>query len=45
MIKKAFGDDLGSEVQLKLWFRRFNDGWESVVSDPGSGRHSTSRRP
>jgi len=41
MIKKAFGDDSLSEAQIKLWYRRFKDGWESVESDPRSGRPST----
>jgi transposase len=34
-----------SEAQIKLWYRRFKDGWESVESDPRSGRPSTSRTP
>jgi transposase len=41
MIKTAFGDDSLSEVQKKLWYRRFKDAWESVESDPRSGRPST----
>ena len=45
MIKKAFGDDSISEAQIKLWYRRFKDGWESVESDRLSGRPSTSRTP
>ena len=45
MIKKAFGDDSLSEAQIKLWYRRFKDGWESVESDSRSGRPSTSRTP
>ena len=44
-IKKAFGDDSMSEVQIKLWYRRFKDGRESVESDRLSGRPSTSRIP
>jgi len=45
MIKKAFGDESLSEAQIKFWYRRFKDGWESVESDPHSGRPSTSRTP
>ena len=45
MIKKAFGDDSMSEGQIKLWYRHFKDGWESVESDRRSGRPSTSRTP
>jgi len=45
MIKKAFGDDSVSEAQIKFWYRRFKDGWESVESNPRSGRPSTSRTP
>jgi len=45
MIKKAFGDDSMSEAHIKLWYRRFKDGWESVESDRRSGRPSTSRTP
>ena len=42
---KAFGDDSMSEAQIKLWYRRFKDGHESVESDRRSGRPSTSRTP
>jgi len=45
MIKKAFGDDALSEAQIKFWYWRFKDGWESMESDPRSGRPSTSRTP
>ena len=45
MIKKAFGDDSMNEAQIKLWYRRFKDGRESVESDRRSGRPSTSRTP
>jgi transposase len=34
-----------SDAQIKLWYRRFKDGWESVESDPRSGRPSTRRTP
>ena len=34
-----------SEAELKFWYRRFKEGWESVVRDPHSGRPSTSRTP
>jgi hypothetical protein len=45
MIKKAFGDDSMSEAQIKLWYQCFKHGWESVESNPHSGRPSTSRTP
>jgi len=45
MIKKAFGDDSMSEAQIKLWYRHFKDGRESVESDRRFGRPSTSRTP
>ena len=38
-------DDSMNEAQIKLWYRRFKDGWESVESDRRSGRPSTSRTP
>ena len=34
-----------SEAQIKLWYRRFKDGRESVEGDRRSGRPSTSRTP
>jgi len=34
-----------SEAQIKLWYRRFKDGRESVESNRRSGRPSTSRIP
>jgi len=40
MIKKAFVDDSMSEARIKLWYRH---GWESMKTDPRSGRPSTSR--
>ena len=43
MIKKAFGDDVMSAAQIKLW--HFKDGRESVESDPRSGSPATSRTP
>ena len=45
MIKKAFGDDSMNKAQIKLWYRCFKDGRESVESDQRSGRPSTSRTP
>jgi AraC-like DNA-binding protein len=45
MIKKVFGDDSMSEVQIKLWYSRFKDGRESVESDRRYGRPSTNRTP
>ena len=45
MIQKAFGDDAMSAVQIKVWHECFEDVWESVESDPHSGRPATSRTP
>jgi len=45
MIKKAFGDDSMDEARIKLQCRHFKDGWESMKTDPRSGRPSTSRTP
>ena len=45
MIKKAFGDDSVSEAQIKFWYQRFKDGWESVESDVHSGRPSQAEHP
>jgi hypothetical protein len=45
LIKKAFGDDSMSEAEIKLWYKLFKDGRESVESDRRSGRPSTSRTP
>jgi hypothetical protein len=45
MIKKAFKDDSAGEVQIKFWYQHFKNGWESVESDPCSGRPATSRTP
>jgi len=45
MIKEAFVDDSMNEAQIKLWYRRFKDGRESVESDRRSGRPSTNRTP
>ena len=45
IIWKAFGDDATNAVQIKLWHKCFKDGWESVESDPCSGRLATSRTP
>ena len=32
-------------AQIKVWHKRFKDGWESVESDSHSGRPATSRLP
>ena len=32
-------------AQIKVWHKRFKDGWESVESDSHSGRPATSRTP
>ena len=45
MFQKAFRDDAMSAVQIKVWYKRFKDGQESVESDPCSGRSATSRTP
>jgi hypothetical protein len=45
MIKKAFRDNSMSEASIKLRYRLFKDGWESVERDPRSGRPSISRTP
>ena len=45
MVQKAFREDAMSAVQMKLWHKCFKDGWESVESDPHSGRPATSRTP
>ena len=45
MIQKALGDDIMSAAQIKLWNKHFQDGRESVESDPRSGRPATSRAP
>ena len=45
IIQKAFGDDVMSAGQLKVWHKCFKDGRESVESDPCSGRPATSRTP
>ena len=45
MIKKAFQDDSMSEALIKMWYKCFKEGQESIKSDPRSGRPSTSRTP
>ena len=45
MIQKAFGDNAMSAAEIKVWHKRFQDGQESVKSDPHSGRSATSRTP
>ena len=45
MIQKAFGDNAMRAVQIKVWHKCFEDGRESVESDPRSGRPATSRTP
>ena len=45
MIQKAFKDDAMSIVQTEVRHKCFQDGQESVESDPCSGRCSTSRTP
>ena len=45
MVQKAFRDDAICAAQIKMWHKRFEDGWESVESGPRSGRPATSRTP
>ena len=45
LIQKAFGDDAMSAAEINVWHKRFQDGQESVKSDPHSGRSATSRTP
>ena len=45
MIQKAFRDEAMSAAQIKVWHKCFEDGQESVESDPRSGRPATSRTP
>ena len=44
-IPKSFGDDAMGAAQTKVWYKCFNDGRESVESDPHSGRPETGRTP
>ena len=45
MIQKTFRDDAMSAAQIKVRHKHFEDGGESVESDPRSGRPATSRTP
>ena len=45
MMIQAFGDDAMSAAQIKVWYKCFKDGGESVENDPPSGRPVTSRTP
>ena len=45
MIQKAFGGNVVSAAQIKVWHKCFKDGQESVESDPHSGSPATSRTP
>ena len=45
ILQKAFRDDAMSAAQIKVWHKSVKDGWESVESDPCSGRPATSRTP
>ena len=45
MIQKVFRDDARSAAQIRVWHKCFKDVWESVESDPCSGRSATSRTP
>ena len=43
--QKAFRDDAINAAQIKVWHKCFKEGWESVESDPHSGRPKTIRTP
>ena len=43
MIQKAFRDDEMSAVKIKVWHKCFKDDWESIESNPCSGRPAISR--
>ena len=43
MIQKSLRDNAVSAAQIKMWYKCFKDGWESVESDPCFGRPATSR--
>ena len=45
MIQNPVGDDAMSAAQITEWHKRFQDGRESVESDPCSGRPAISRTP
>ena len=45
MIQKAFGDNVVSGAQMKMWHKCFKDGQESVESDLHSRGPATSRTP
>ena len=45
MIQKAFRDEAMSAAQIKVWHKCFEDGQESVESDPHPGRPAISRTP
>ena len=45
MIKKAFGDNVMSAVQIKVWHKCFKDGQKSLERGPCSGRPVTSTTP
>ena len=43
MIQKAFEDNAVSAAQIKMWYKCFKYGQESVENDPHSGRPAASR--
>ena len=45
MIQKSFENDAMSAALIKVWHKHFEDGQESVESDPHSGRPATSKTP
>ena len=45
MTQKGFEEDAMSAAEIKVWHKRFQDGQESVKSDPHSGRSAISRTP
>ena len=44
-IRRLLGMTQWVATQIKVWHRCFKDGWESVESDPHSGRPAPSRTP
>jgi len=45
MLKEAFGEQALSQARTFEWFKRFQDGRESVEDDKHSGRPSTCTTP
>ena len=45
MTQKVLGGDVKSAAQIKVWYECFEDGQESVESDPHSERPATDGTP